>query len=267
MNAPASTSPQGLAASWRDLVKPKEHGSWSLAFEPLALALLVAPSRPGFLLGIAIIVAFFLRRPVKIACRETRPARRAAARRITLAGAVLAFACAAAAVLVGNIASTLWLIPSALGGVFFLAFDLRNAGREQTAEAVGAAAFAFLPAAFAVLAGWSAAEALALGAIMIGRAVPTVLTVRAALRNAKSVEHHHCAPVLAGFIAVAAGFAFSRVSLVPSLVPWLLAVLAFRTCVLLLVRHRPLRASAIGMFEAVNGVAFVATVALAFRLG
>ena len=34
-------------ARWRELVWPKEHGSWSLAGEPLALALVAAPTTAG----------------------------------------------------------------------------------------------------------------------------------------------------------------------------------------------------------------------------
>jgi hypothetical protein len=37
--------------SHRDLLLPKEHGGWSLAFEPVALGLLVAPSGPPRIIG------------------------------------------------------------------------------------------------------------------------------------------------------------------------------------------------------------------------
>src|ERR1035437_485230 len=56
--------------SWRaaaQLTLPKEHGSWSLALEPVAFGLLVAPSAPGAALALAAVSGFFLRRPMKLA--------------------------------------------------------------------------------------------------------------------------------------------------------------------------------------------------------
>ena len=48
------------------LMLPKEHGSWSLALEPVALGLLVAPSAAGAALAAAAVSGFFLRRPWKL---------------------------------------------------------------------------------------------------------------------------------------------------------------------------------------------------------
>ena len=55
--------------SWRaaaQLTLPKEHGSWSLALEPVAFGLLVAPSAAGAALALAAVSGFFLRRPLKL---------------------------------------------------------------------------------------------------------------------------------------------------------------------------------------------------------
>src|SRR4051812_29770921 len=46
---------------------PKEHGSWSLAFEPLALGMLLAPSLAGGAFLAAAVAVFFARRPGKVA--------------------------------------------------------------------------------------------------------------------------------------------------------------------------------------------------------
>src|ERR1017187_2204793 len=56
-------------SSWRaaiQLTLPKEHGSWSLALEPVAFGLLVAPSASGAGLALAAVSGFFLRRPMKL---------------------------------------------------------------------------------------------------------------------------------------------------------------------------------------------------------
>src|SRR5215471_15740861 len=49
-----------------NLVLPKEHGSWSLALEPVALGLFVAPSVAGGALALTAVTVFFLRRPLKL---------------------------------------------------------------------------------------------------------------------------------------------------------------------------------------------------------
>ncbi|MGH8022300.1 MAG: YwiC-like family protein [Limisphaerales bacterium] len=58
---------------WRDgikLVWPKEHGSWFLALEPVALGMLAAPSGAGAALAVAASSGFLLRRPLKIVSCE-----------------------------------------------------------------------------------------------------------------------------------------------------------------------------------------------------
>lgn len=63
----STPTPAASNTSFRSLVMPREHGSWSLALEPVALGLLVAPSRAGAWLALAAIAGFFTRRPLKLA--------------------------------------------------------------------------------------------------------------------------------------------------------------------------------------------------------
>ena len=115
----------------RELLLPKEHGSWSLAFEPVVLGLLVAPSVAGVALALAASAGFFLRRPLKLAVTapaddpRRRPARRWAA--VLMFGAGLALAGAAA---LGNVGALWPLAMAAPCGLLFLWFDLRQAMRE-----------------------------------------------------------------------------------------------------------------------------------------
>src|SRR5215207_2338795 len=146
----------GSVSLWRDCIAPKEHGSWSLAFEPIALSLLIAPSVPGALLGGAFAAGFFARRPMRIGWADARRDRRRAARAACL------FCIAAGALgIVGAVglagwAWTLWLAPVLVAGMVFAYHDAQGAGREETAEIAGSAAFALAPAAFAIVAGWPA---------------------------------------------------------------------------------------------------------------
>lgn len=257
MNPVVSSLPGLRPPRIGDLVLPKEHGSWSLAFEPVALGLLAAPSAGGAWLAVAVAAAFFARRPLRIAWRDADGNRRATAR---IAVGVCAGAAAAAFSLVvatAGLAWTVWLAPTALAGAVFLGFDLRNAGRAGLAEVTGAAAFGFLPAGFAVLAGWSPVSALLLGAVMLGRAVPTVLSVRAFLRAAKTGELHSGPALAATGVALFAGVLLGWAGLVPGAWMALLALLAIRTTALLVFPRPQLRPRTVGMIEAAAGMVFV----------
>ena len=262
MRSTQTFSLAGPATAWRELVRPKEHGSWSLALEPLALGLIVAPSPAGAALACSVVAAFFARRPVNIFQRDQR-----ANRRVAACGAALTCVTVAALFLLIAFAVAggdwiVWLIPSLALAAVFIGFDLRNAGREEMAEVAGTAAFAFLPATLAILAGWPATAALALALVMLGRAVPTVLCVRAYLRGAKTGERHPTAALASAAAAVAIGVVLARHGLAPWVAPGLLGLLMLRAIALLVSARLTLHARTLGMMEAATGVVFV--VALGF---
>lgn len=177
--------PPRSTAIWRDVVLPREHGSWSLAFEPLAFGLLAAPSVAGAWFGLAVAAGFVCRRPLRLALREARPDRRRAAWGALMGCAGIALAAVGVAVALAGVAWMAWLLPALIGSAVFAVYDFRNDGRDEVAEIAGTAAFASVPAALAVLGGWSPGQALTLGGVMLGRAVPTVIFVRAAVRGRK----------------------------------------------------------------------------------
>jgi hypothetical protein len=258
--------PRAFVANVRSLVLPKEHGSWSLALEPLALGLLIAPSLPAVPFSLAVVAAFFARRPMNIALREYRARRRAAARSAAFWCAGTAAVCFAATLLEAGSTWAMWLVPSAIAGVVFLNFDLRAAGRSQEAEVAGATAFALLPAAIAALAGWGTTAALAIALVMLGRALPTVLCVRAVLRGGKTGERHVIPAVAAALVAVIVGVALASGHMAPWTPAILFAVFLVRTLLLLVFPRPAVRARTLGIAEAVSGVAFVLATAAAWRL-
>jgi hypothetical protein len=256
MHTSAASLPK-IETLWRDFLLPKEHGSWSLAFEPLALALLVAPSTPGAFLALAIAAVFFARRPLRLAWRDREPKRRELATGV-LSGCLVTLACAfAAAVTFGGIDWLMWLAPAAIAGAIFAWCDLRGEGREEFAEIAGAAAFALVPAAFAILADWSALSAAALSIVMLGRSVPSVMSVRAFLRAAKSGKRRDGPALVVAGLAFFAAVLLVRLGVAPWFAVVALAVLALRTLALLVVVRPAWRASTLGMMEAVLGLVFV----------
>lgn len=270
-----STSSSATAnTSFRSLVVPREHGSWSLALEPVALGLLVAPSLAGVFLALAVVAGFFTRRPLKLAV-TLPPAdpRRTAAFRWTLLFAAIAVAALIASALCGNVPikqqsgwRALWpLLLAVPFGAAFLWFDLRGEMREAEAELAGTAAFALVPATFATLAGWSAAPALALAALLLARSVPTVLTVRAYLRIAKNKPAQRAAALASAILAFVVVATLAAFALAPVAACALVGLLALRTIWLLSPLSPDWSAKRVGMTEAVVGLVYLGGLALAYR--
>ena len=246
---------------WRELAMPKEHGSWSLALEPLMFGLIATPSIGGGWLALAVVAGFFARRPMRIAYRDKDAARRLDAFAVLVVCSLCALFAFAMAMHVAGTSWLWWLAPSAIAGGVFVTFDLRNGGREEVAEIAGSSAFAFLPAALAALNGVDSRIAFALAVVMCGRAVPTVLCVRAALRGAKTGIRRPVPALVAASAAVVASIELVRHELAPVMAVVALVVLMVRAIVLLAYPRPPLRARTIGMIEAVLGVVFVIAVA------
>lgn len=249
----------------RELLLPKEHGSWSLAFEPVALGLLVAPSWAGAALALAAAAGFFLRRPLKLAV--TLPAedpRRAAARPWVACLILAALTGLAGAERLGSVAALWPLALAAPCGLLFVWFDLRQGMREAEAELAGSAAFALLTAAFATLAGWSAPAALALAAVMLARSMPTVVTVRTFLRLGKGRPASPWPALASAAAALALMLGLARRELVPAAAVILAATLALRTAWLVTSLRPAWPARRVGLLEAVLGVAMLAVLTIAY---
>src|SRR3954462_15867053 len=92
------TFPATPPRAWRGVIIPKEHGSWSLAFEPVVLGLLCVPSPGGCLLGVAVTAGFFARRPLRVFFREYRNEQRRAAAAALITCAIMAAIAMAAAI-------------------------------------------------------------------------------------------------------------------------------------------------------------------------
>jgi hypothetical protein len=245
---------------------PKEHGSWSMAIEPLALGLLVAPTPAGTALATAALAGFFARRPLKLALAPEYTARRQVARETMVMFSAFAMAGLFETLVLGGV-TALWplLLAVPLGGLFAW-FDLQNDSRAAAAELAGSAAFALLPATLATLAGWPWPAAFALSALALARSVPTVLTVRTGLRLGKNQPVNVAAPLAVGVLAVGVIGTLAWRHLVPLVAVVLVVLLLIRTVFFV----SPLRpvwpARRLGMLEAALGVVYVGLLGLAFHL-
>lgn len=247
------------------LLLPKEHGSWSLAFEPVVLALLVAPSGAGTALAAAVAAGFFTRRPLKLAI--TLPAvdpRRATAGRLAVVGAVLASAALLVSAILGGWRELWPLLLAAPFGAAFLWFDLRNEMREAEAELAGSIAFALTPAAFAILAGWTPVPALAFAGLTLARSVPTVLVVRTYLRINKGQPAGVFASLISNTLALLLVAALGWAQLVPPAAVALGLIFWLRGCWLVTSVRPAWTARRVGMLEAVLGVLQVGGLAVVY---
>lgn len=236
---------------------PKEHGSWSLALEPLALGLLVAPSWGGGALAGAALAGFFARRPLKAALDSADSPRRTTARRALGLWAMLAVVGLVEMLVLAPWVALWPLLPAAFLGAVFVWFDAQGDSRAAAAEVAGSAAFAFVPAAFATLAGLSTVAALALAVLALARSVPTVLVVRTCLRLAKGALASRAMPLQVSAAALTALVVLGAKELVP-LVSVVFGALLFVRALWLLGPWRPAwPAKRIGMMEAILGLLYV----------
>jgi len=252
MEAAVSSFP-GSLRGWRSRVLPREHGGWSLAFEPLVLGLLVAPSVRGAWFALALGAAFLMRRPF---CDGW--GRRQGRRESRKAALVLALVSAVGIVgaFLQGPAKISWMVPSAMLGALFVALDFRGDGRSAGAEFAGAAAFALTPAVFASLAGWGPEAAASLGAVMLCRSVQTVACLRSYLRELRTGVRRVSLPLALAAAALALTLLLVRAALAPATAATAMAVFAARTAFLILARPQ-WRARRVGMAEAALGIGFV----------
>lgn len=234
--------------------------------EPVALGMVAAPSWSGVALGVAVMALFFARRPMRLAWLETKPERRHRAVVATVTcGAIAVVALAAAVMWAGNIRWLGWLLPTVVMGLVFLGFDLQRQSRESSAELAGTIAFAWLPAVFAAVASWPNVAAIALATVALARLVPTVITVRTLVRSRKTGEPAQVWPVGLAVFALTAVYLLYVMSWAPALAVIGLAVLVVRSFVLLISPRPALRASQLGVIEAVLGGVFVVVIGFTWQ--
>ena len=193
-----------------------------MLFEPVALGLLVAPSLSGLFLTIASLGALLARQPLKIITVDRKRGRRFprtpyAERLALLYGGVAALGLLAAVNTAANIEFLLPLILAAPLGSVQLIYDGRSRSRELIPEAAGSIAMASIASVIALAGGWPHLAALGLWLIMTVRVVPTILFVRARLRQLHGETVSAVPTILAHTFALGLAFMSARAQLIPDL--------------------------------------------------
>jgi hypothetical protein len=208
----------GRRSMLRSVAMPTEHGGWSLTLEPVLLALLVAWSWPGFALGLAAMLAFVARTPVKVMLVDRW--RHRWLDRTRLAAQVAAVELIAVAMLVAIAAFTadgrFW-VPFVVAAPLIaveLWFDMRSRSRRLIPELAGTIGIGSVAAAIALADGAEPLLALGLWCVVAARGAAAIPYVRTQIFRLHARPHHRWPSDLAQVLAVAAvavGWTFDAV--------------------------------------------------------
>ena len=254
------------APLWRRVAVPSEHGGWSLTAEPVILGLIVAWSWPGLALGVAAMLAFVARTPLKVVLvdrwRHRRLERtRLAARVATIELAVIAVLGAWATVRAEN--GWFWVPLAAAVPLVGLElwFDMRSRSRRLVPELAGAIGIGSVVAAIVLAAGASAALAYGLWVVVSARAVAAIPYARTQVLRAHdrsvTLSHSDLAQALAvGAVAVA--WLLEAIPIAP-----VVAMAAIAVFNLAAVRGPVRRAVIIGLQQTAFGITLILVTAIA----
>lgn len=201
MTAAGAVPGPAARPDWRSVAVPSEHGGWGLTLEPVLLGLFVAPSGSGALLGVAAVLVFLARTPMRVvlvdARRQRDLERTALARRILAVEVVLLALLAVGASVLGD--PRLWLpalVALPLAGVE-LWFDRRSRSRRLVPELAGAVGVAAVVAMIVLAAGEPGPLAVALWGVLAARALTSIPFVRSQV----TLLHGRTIPASVGVIA------------------------------------------------------------------
>ncbi|MDZ7678248.1 MAG: YwiC-like family protein [Acidimicrobiales bacterium] len=250
----------------RAVAMPTEHGGWSLTLEPVLLGLLVAWSWPGLALGLAAMLAFLARTPLKLVLVDRWRGRWLARTRVAARVAIvelLALVTLVAVAAIGADGRWFWLplIAAAPLVAIELWFDMRSRGRRLLPELAGTVGIGSVAAAIALLDDAETAVALALWLVVAARAAAAIPYARTQVLRGHDRPHHLWHSDLAQALAVvvaAVGWLAGAVPLAAALAIACVAVFNLGA-----VRAAPRPAKVIGLQQMFFGIAVVAVTAVA----
>jgi hypothetical protein len=255
-------------SAWRRVALPSEHGGWSLTAEPALLGLLVAWSLPGLALGVAAMVAFVARTPIKLVLVDrwrhrwlarTALAARIAAVELVVFGSLVVYAAVAAE-------PGFWVPLAAAMPLIGLElwYDMRSRSRRLIPELAGSIGIGSVATAIALAEGAPDRMAWGLWVVIAIRSLAAIPYVRTQISRAKSRPHPLWQSDLAQLIAAAAAVSASIADIVP--VATAVVITLATAANIVAVRLRPRRAVLIGIEQTFHGVAIIATTAIAILI-
>ena len=252
----------------RAVAVPVEHGGWGLTAEPVLLGLLVAPTVGGLAIGVAAVLAFLARTPLKVALVDRHRGRylprTGLAWRVFAVEMLLLVALAAVAAVRGD--GWFWW-PLAVAAPILgteLAYDMRSRGRRLVPELAGAIGIGSVAAAIAQAGGRSTPVAVAVWMVLAARGVSAIVTVRDQVGglHGKARNPRNVLVADAAAVALVAGAAAWEPRVLPGVVAVLVAIGVQRV----LSRQPTPRAVVLGLRQTGLGVVVVVTTAVGILL-
>lgn len=251
-------------AEWRAVAVPSEHGGWGLTLEPVVLGLFVAPSAAGWMLGLAAVLAFVARTPLKLALVDTRRGRdlrrTSLARRIVAVEGALLVALAAGAAAAGDTRQWLPLLVAVpLVGVE-LWFDIRSRSRRLVPELAGAVGIGAVAAMIVLADGEGLGLAAALWLVLAARVLTSIPFVRAQV----ALLHGRSTPAAVAALGDGAAVAAAIAAVVAdrSVVAGAATIAIILAYQRISGRRPPSRAAILGVRQTVVGLTLVTVTAL-----
>ncbi len=251
--------------SLRKVALPSEHGGWSLTLEPVVLGLLVVPSLSGFALGLAALLVFMARTPIKVVLvdRWRHHWRQRSWVASAVAGVELGVIALLGAFAMTTATAPFWW-PMALAAPLFavgLWHDMRSRSRRLAAEFGGAIGVGSMAAAIALTGGASSSLATGLWLVMGARSVAAITFVRVQVDRVKHQRHRVWHSDLGQAVAVVIAAAGLALDIVPVL--GVLAITVAALFDLFMVRRTPVPAVVLGIQQVVLGLLVVVATGLA----
>lgn len=217
----------------KTIALPAEHGGWGFLFEPVALGLLLAPSVAGFYLALSAVGFFLARHPLTLLMlSRTRRSPRVA---LSIRFAALYLIIGTASLLAAfSFSAHSFLLPLLIALPLVLVqllHDFTGRRRVLLSEVAGVIAISSLAAALALAGGWRSAASFALWMIMVARALPAILYVRACLARVHGRSARTLPIWIAHVAALAVIVALAREALAPRLAVLAMMILLIRAVV------------------------------------
>lgn len=254
--SPGAPAPQARSP-WRSVALPSEHGGWGLTAEPVVLGLIVAPSLAGVAIGVAAILSFLARTPLKLVLVDTwrhrNLPRTAMAAKVAAVEIVVIGALLITATLLADLRFWIPLLIAAPLFVVELWFDMRSRGRRLAPEMAGSVGIGSVGAAVVLAGGGSATAAAAAWVVIAARAIASLPFVRYQLKRRKDMARSWWEADVAG----AAALAIAVVASLAGVLPWVgtVAIAALVVVQSVLARTRVSTAVVVGVQQMFFGLA------------
>ncbi|MBK6440528.1 MAG: YwiC-like family protein [Candidatus Neomicrothrix subdominans] len=267
---PPAAAPRAKQRSpLRTVALPSEHGGWGLTLEPVLLGLLVAHSVSALCIGLAAVLAFLARTPLKLAVVDARRGRTLERTRMARKVAAAELAVLAVLVVIAFLTATpgFWWPIFGIAPLLLveLSYDIRSRSRRLIPELAGAVGIAGVAAMMALAGGLDTAVALGLWAVLAGRAIAAIPTIRSQVLKLHGRPTKAVLPVAADLVALAlvAATAIAEPALIAGAVAVAVAIVAQRA----LIAWAPTeRAVVLGIRQTVMGLAVVIATAIGVAL-